>query len=134
VLFTTLQAVAVAGYMAVALVPSPAAIWAATTFEHLVGGMATAALFTAMMDTCRPGHEANDYTVQASAVVVATGAAASVSGFMAHALGYAGHFAASAAIGLAGVIYVAWYRDAGDFALLPAPAGEPARGPVTDAG
>ncbi len=115
--FTSLQAVAVAGYALVALAPSLPAIWVASTVEHLVGGMATAALFTVMMDTCRPGHEANDYTVQASAVVVATGLAAALSGYSAHAIGYLSHFGVSAALCVAGVAFVAYYRDAGDFPL-----------------
>lgn len=116
--FTGLQALAVAGYAGVALAPSLPAIWAASTVEHLVGGMATAALFTAMMDTCRPGHEASDYTVQASAVVIATGFAASVSGYSARALGYLGHFGLAAVLCLVGVAIVARYRDRGDFALI----------------
>lgn len=119
-LFTTLQALAVAGYALVGLAPSLPAFWAASTIEHLVGGMATAALFTAMMDTCRPGHEANDYTVQASAVVVATGLSAAVSGYSAKAVGYPAHFGLSAAFCLLGVAIVALYRDRGDFALRPA--------------
>ena len=43
------------------------------TAEHLASGMATAALFTAMMDACADGSAATDYTVQASVVVLATG-------------------------------------------------------------
>ena len=49
--------------------------------------MATAALFTCMMDWCRPGHSGSDYTVQASTVVIASGIAASLSGVTAHHLG-----------------------------------------------
>jgi MFS transporter, PAT family, beta-lactamase induction signal transducer AmpG len=61
---------------------------ALTALEHLTGGMATVALFTCMMSQCRPGHEGSDYTIQASIVVVSTGGAAALSGFVAEALGY----------------------------------------------
>ncbi|QSQ24271.1 MFS transporter [Pyxidicoccus parkwayensis] len=75
--------------------------------EHVASGMATAAVFTAMMDACRPEHAATDYTVQASLVVLATGGAAAVSGFSANALGYSAHFALSAALCVAGTRFVA---------------------------
>jgi predicted MFS family arabinose efflux permease len=75
--------------------------------EHVASGMATAAVFTAMMDACRPEHAATDYTVQASVVVLATGGAAAVSGFSAAALGYSTHFALSAALCVAGTLYAA---------------------------
>ena len=131
-LFCSLQAAAVGGYALLAAAPSMTGFWVASTAEHLLGGMATAALFTAMMDTCRPGHEASDYTIQASAVVVATGGAAALSGYSAHAIGYGPHVLASTALCLAGVGLVALYRDHGDFALVgPGPAGEvePVRAP-----
>lgn len=60
--------------------------------EHFAGGMATAALFTCMMDWSGPETSATDYTIQASAVVIATGLASSLSGFSAQALGYFDHF------------------------------------------
>lgn len=75
--------------------------------EHLTSGMATAALFTVMMEPCRPEHAASDYTVQASLVVLATGAAAAVSGFSAQAFGYAWHFTLSAAVCALAVLWVA---------------------------
>ncbi|PTL75388.1 MFS transporter [Vitiosangium sp. GDMCC 1.1324] len=75
--------------------------------EHLTSGMATAALFTVMMELCRPEHAASDYTVQASLVVMATGTAAAVSGFSAQALGYAWHFTLAAALCAAAVAWVA---------------------------
>lgn len=67
-------------------------LYAACIAEHLASGMATVTLFTMMMDVCRPETAATDYTVQASIVVIASGAASAVSGFSAKALGYAGHF------------------------------------------
>ncbi len=73
-------------------------LWAAVLYEHFVGGLATAALFTAMMDASRPDQAATDYTVQASIVVFASGGAAALSGFAAEALGYVGLFHAGAAL------------------------------------
>jgi predicted MFS family arabinose efflux permease len=90
----------------------------ACAVEHLASGMATAALFTAMMDACRPEHAATDYTVQACVVVVASGLAATVSGFSAHALGYAWHFVVAAALCALAVVWV-WGMTARSGALLP---------------
>jgi MFS transporter, PAT family, beta-lactamase induction signal transducer AmpG len=111
-LFGLLQALSVALYALVALAaqasPAPLlALGAACAAEHFAAGMATAALFTAMMDACRPGHEATDYTVQACAVVVSTGAAAAVSGVLAQRLGYPAHFALAACLCLAGAAVAA---------------------------
>lgn len=72
-------------------------LYLACIAEHLVSGMATVTLFTMMMDVCRPETAATDYTVQASIVVMASGLASSLSGVSATYLGYAGHFAFSAA-------------------------------------
>jgi MFS transporter, PAT family, beta-lactamase induction signal transducer AmpG len=83
-------------------------IYVATTLEHFVSGMATAALFTVMMDACRPERAATDYTVQASAFVVAAGAAQMLSGFFAQPLGYLAHFCASTALAAASVPAALW--------------------------
>ncbi|TQF17318.1 MFS transporter [Myxococcus llanfairpwllgwyngyllgogerychwyrndrobwllllantysiliogogogochensis] len=107
-LFGVIQATAVLLYALVASFPSSLPwLTAVCAVEHVASGMATATVFTAMMDACRPEHAATDYTVQASLVVLATGAAAAVSGFSAQALGYPGHFALSALLCLAGTLYVA---------------------------
>jgi RhtX/FptX family siderophore transporter len=111
------QIVAVAGYAYLALgEPSVTlfAVWCGV--EHFASGTATAALFTCMMDWSRAEHGGTDYTVQASAVVIATGIASTVSGFSAAALGYAGHFAVAAALCAAAVVVVA--------ALFPRPTSE----------
>ncbi|MGE0713424.1 MAG: MFS transporter [Planctomycetota bacterium] len=68
------------------------ALWAVCGYEHFAGGTATAALFTVMMDSCEAEQAATDYTLQACAVVIATGAAASLGGALADALGYPGLF------------------------------------------
>lgn len=103
--------------------PEQAALWAAALTESFLGGMATAALFTAMMDACRSDHGATDYTVQACAVVLATGLAAPLAGVSAAHFGYAGHFALSAAIALAGIAPIARAR-------LPADAGHGQAAPM----
>lgn len=113
--FGVLQALAVGAYVVAArhamFVPYAIAI------EHLAGGMATAALFTCMMDACRPGLAATDYTLQASFVVIATGAGASVSGLIAEALGYERTFAISALLSLGAVALVESLRRRGAFPL-----------------
>jgi MFS transporter, PAT family, beta-lactamase induction signal transducer AmpG len=105
-LFGTLQAAAVGLYALAARGASPAGLTAVCAVEHFTSGMATATLFTVMMDACRPEHAASDYTVQACLVVLATGAAAAVSGWSAQALGYAGHFTLAAAVCALAVIWV----------------------------
>jgi predicted MFS family arabinose efflux permease len=120
--FGLLQSLALALYAAAGSV-SRSALYGIVGFEHLASGMATAALFTTMMDVCRPDHAATDYTLQACAVVVATGAGAALSGYSAHALGYGLHFAACALLSLAGATYAALYRGGrGTFQFLPAGA------------
>jgi predicted MFS family arabinose efflux permease len=93
------QVMTVAGYAYLAFgTPSYIEIATWVGVEHFASGMATAALFTSMMDWSRPESGGTDYTVQASAVVVATGAAAALSGFSAQALGYGPHFVVASAL------------------------------------
>lgn len=67
-------------------------IYLAVVLEHIAGGMATAALFTVMMDRCREQSAAADYALQSCVVVIAGLVAGALSGFSAKALGYDGHF------------------------------------------
>jgi MFS family permease len=83
------------------------AIWISALLEHFTSGMATAALFTWMMDRCDPERAASDYTLQACVVVIATGVAQALSGFVAQALGWPMHFAVSAALSLLGLVITA---------------------------
>ncbi|MEQ1570472.1 MAG: MFS transporter, partial [Myxococcota bacterium] len=101
--------------LAIALLVVPASFGASRLaavvvvgIEHWTSGMATATLFAAMMDRCRPGHEATDYTLQACAVVFATGAAGATSGVVAGAFGYLGHFAIATGLAAVGVAVAAW--------------------------
>jgi MFS transporter, PAT family, beta-lactamase induction signal transducer AmpG len=82
------------------------AMWTAAMIEHLTGGMATAALFTWMMDRCRPDHAGADYTLQACIVVIATGVAQATSGFIAQYTGWPAHFLLSAALSLLGLVAI----------------------------
>lgn len=117
--FGSLQAVSVATYALLASShPSIGALAAAAGFEHFAGGCATAALFTTMMDVCRPERAATDYTVQSCAVVIATGAAASLSGVITHHLGYLTMFSISAALCVLGLVYVWATFEATRAALL----------------
>jgi MFS transporter, PAT family, beta-lactamase induction signal transducer AmpG len=105
--FGLLQAASVAGYAYLALAkPGPTALYVVCAAEHAAGGMATAALFTCMMDWCSRASSATDYTVQASAVVIATAIASAVAGFSAQALGYFGHFCLASVLALGAVAAV----------------------------
>ncbi|MCS6912722.1 MAG: MFS transporter [Myxococcota bacterium] len=107
-LLGVVQALSVLGYAAVAFrTTGLPALYAVCALEHLASGMATAALFTAMMDVCRLETGATDYTLQASAVVCATGLAAALSGYCAAALGYGAHFLVSTALCAAGAVAAA---------------------------
>ena len=115
--FAGLQVVAMSLYAAVALAGPEYAV-AAVVVEHLCSGMATVALFTAMMSACRPGHAGADYTVQASVVVIAQGLAGLLSGWSAHRLGYAPHMLVATGLcaGACGYL-LTMRRGSGRFAL-----------------
>lgn len=63
-------------------------IVAACVAEHVLGSMATVALFTLMMDASDPAHAGTDYTLLACALVLAQGAASILAGVVADAGGY----------------------------------------------
>jgi len=103
--FGIAQVIAVAGYAYLAFVdPSFVELYGWCAVEHFASGMATAALFTCMMDWSRPASSGTDYTVQASTVVIAQGGAATLSGFSADALGYGPHFVVAAALCVVAVV------------------------------
>jgi MFS family permease len=77
-------------------------LYAACAAEHLLGGMATVALFTLMMDAAEPDHAGTDYTLLACAVVIATGLAAFAGGALGDAVGYAPMFFAAVLLSAAG--------------------------------
>lgn len=97
IVFGLLQVVGIAGYALLAAVPMEKSFfYAVVAFENLAGGMATAAIFTMMMDACRSGSEGSDYTIQACVFVIATGLAVTASGFLADTVGYQSYFTISA--------------------------------------
>lgn len=110
-IFGLLQAVAVASYALLAIGPLDLTrVYMICIFEHLASGMATAALFTMMMDATRPHAAGTDYTAQASVVVLATGIASALSGFSAQKFGYPAHFGLAAALCLAATGLVLMHR------------------------
>jgi PAT family beta-lactamase induction signal transducer AmpG len=92
--------------------------------EHFFASMATAALFSRMMDASRPGSGGADYTLQASVVVAANGVGAALAGVSAGALGYPAHFALGGLIAALGVVPALWAARRGGFAF-PARARAP---------
>lgn len=90
-----------------------ALLYAASTAEHLLGGMATVALFTLMMDASDPAHAGTDYTLLACALVVAQGAAQFSGAALADAAGYGPMFVLGFVLALAGVAALARGLDRG---------------------
>jgi PAT family beta-lactamase induction signal transducer AmpG len=107
--FGSLQALAIATNVGLVwFAGSPVGAAAVVLLEHVVSGMATAALFAAMMDRCRPGHEASDFTLQACMVVLASGLVGGLGGQVAERWGYAVHFVAAALLSASAVAAVLW--------------------------
>ncbi|MDX1996531.1 MAG: MFS transporter [Thermoanaerobaculia bacterium] len=79
---------------------------AVVVVSSLVGGAATAALYTAAMDAAADDTAGTDFTIQHSLAAVGPMAAAGLSGVSAAALGYAGHFALAAGLQLVIVLGV----------------------------
>jgi MFS family permease len=105
--FGLLQALTVAGYAWLASVPlSRTWLYWLCGAEHFASGMATAALFTCMMDWCSDEASATDYTVQASGVVIATGAASALAGVSAQLFGYVAHFVLATLLALLALLVV----------------------------
>lgn len=107
--FLALEGLAIMAYALVS-VEVPLTYWGAVVFEHIAGGMATAGLFTVMMDRCREHNEGADYAFQSCLVIITGMMAGALSGYSASQFGYDLHFviaggACFAAIGV--VIMVA---------------------------
>lgn len=117
VTFGLIQAFTVASYGVLVHNAALPLVMVIAAVEHFAGGMATAALFTVMMDFCRREQAGTDYTVQASGVVFATLSVASISGFSARASGYGAHFVIAGVMGLCatGIAALLYRRVAGRF-------------------
>jgi len=110
------QAATVAAYAlpALELGAGTGALTVLVVVEHFVGGVCTAALFTAMMDRCDERSGGTDYTVQACVVVLSTGLAAALSGVVAEHVGYAAHFVLGGVLSVVGLWPVwRWTREPG---------------------
>ncbi|MCH5645312.1 MFS transporter [Gordonia sp. ABSL49_1] len=70
-------------------------IVSASLAEHILGGAATVAVFTVMMDAAERDHAGSDYTLLACAVVVVQGIAGVAGGLVGDSFGYPVLFAAS---------------------------------------
>ncbi len=100
-LFIALQALTLFAYGGMALGEfGTLGLYCLSFAEHFTGGMATAALFTLMMDSCRKAHAGADYTVQASIQVTIAGSMHVVAGYTAQNLGYFPHFMLAGSLGL----------------------------------
>lgn len=87
----------------------------ASLAEHILGGAATVAVFTLMMDASDPDHAGSDYTLLACAVVTVQGIAGFAAGTVGELLGYPALFGSSlvlSGIGCAALI-IATDRGAG---------------------
>ncbi|WP_433490946.1 MFS transporter [Nocardia grenadensis] len=87
----------------------------ASLAEHILGGAATVAVFTLMMDAADPDHAGSDYTLLACAIVVVQGIAGFAAGTVGELLGYPALFGSSlvlSGIGCA-VLLIATDRGAG---------------------
>jgi MFS family permease len=88
-------------------------LWAGTVAEHLLGGMATVALFTLMMDASDPEHAGTDYTLLACAIVVAMGVANFAGASVADAFGYLPTFLLGTALSGIGSLTLVYAVDRG---------------------
>jgi MFS family permease len=88
-----------------------AMLWAGNVAEHLLGGMATVALFTLMMDAADPAHAGTDYTLYACAIVFAMGLANFTGATIADAAGYAPAFVTGFVLSGAGCLLLVHALD-----------------------
>jgi RhtX/FptX family siderophore transporter len=99
VAFALVQAVAICGLALPALgYTDPVLIYSVAIASAFSGGMATAALYTSMMDHCSQETSATDFTIQQSLAAIGPLLASFFSGFSAAAFGYPVHFALCAGV------------------------------------
>lgn len=85
----------------------------ASLAEHILGGAATVAVFTLMMDACEKGHEGSDYTLFACAVVGVQGAAGFAAGVVGDLFGFPTLFATALVLSGIGVVVMIRALDRG---------------------
>ena len=112
--FGMAQTVSLALYAAAALrVGGEPMIWAACIAEHLLGGMATVALFALMMDASDARHAGTDYSLYACAIVCTQGIAGFVGAAIGDAGGYTLTFFVSTAVSALGCAALVFGLDRG---------------------
>ncbi len=105
VVFGLLQAVALCGYLLPAAgLTGMAVIYGVVAASAFAGGMATAALYTNMMDRCDSRTAATDFTLQQSLCAVGPLIGAGASGFIAGRFGYSAHFMICSGIAVVGAL------------------------------
>lgn len=90
-----------------------ALIVVASLAEHILGGAATVALFTLMMDASEPRFAGSDYTLMACAVVVVQGFSGVVGGVIGDTLGYPAVFGTSLVLSGIGCAVLIFALDRG---------------------
>lgn len=85
----------------------------ASLAEHVLGGAATVAVFTLMMDVADRAHAGSDYTLLASSVVLAQGVAGMTAGVVGDLFGYATLFTAGLVLSGLGCIALVRAVDRG---------------------
>jgi predicted MFS family arabinose efflux permease len=113
--FGAMQALGLAGYLLVVDgVRDLYAIGAIVYFEQFADGLSTVALFTLMMDRCRPHSPGTDYSLQASLIVMVTGVAATMGGLFTDRYGYGAVFATAAVLTLLALVpALLFFRQSG---------------------
>ena len=118
-LFGALQAGALCAYLLPAFgFVAPRVVYAVAATAAFAGGLATAALYTNMMDRSDRRTAATDFTLQQSLCAVGPLVGSTFSGFSAIGLGYPLHFVLCALVGLAAAILVARSLTARDAAPM----------------
>jgi RhtX/FptX family siderophore transporter len=106
--FGAIQALVLTAYLVPAReIGGMPAIYAVVALSAITGGMATAALYTTMMDRSRAETAGTDFTLQQSLAAIGPLIMSSISGISAATLGYGGHFVAAAAVQVLAVLTVA---------------------------
>lgn len=104
-----------------------ALIVSASLAEHVLGGVATVAVFTLMMDASDPDHAGSDYTLFASAVVVVQGLAGFAAGAVGDLAGYPALFGTGFVLSGLGCAALVLAVDRGPDRTESARCGTPAR-------
>lgn len=105
--FAVLHGLALAGFVLPATgYSSLPTLWLVSALAAGAGGMATAALYTCMMDRSATATAGTDFTLQQSLAAAGPLAGAAFSGFSAEALGYPVHFVICALVSLAVALWV----------------------------